>query len=118
MWARIAFHGWVLRSFADWRGGRGRGAATVGKRGLNPSPGRGVYIALRVLSVVPTGRRYYRGSPKIETESSYRYTAPGSVLPGGSGSTGTGSVVPGVTRNSNRELISVLPTLCRLYRWI
>jgi hypothetical protein len=47
---------------------------------------------------------------------SYRYTDPGSVLPGGSGSTDTASVLPGTASNSNSELISVLPTLCRLYR--
>jgi hypothetical protein len=72
------------------------GFGKEGKRGAlqrlekieNPSSGRALYIALGVLSVVPTGRRYYRGPLKIETEGPYRYTAPVSVLPGG------GPVVP------------------------
>jgi hypothetical protein len=92
--------------------------ATVGKGLQTLAPGRGTYVAQRVLSVVTTGCRYYRGSPKIETERSYRYTAPGSVLPEGSGSTDTGSVLPRIAGNSNRELISVLPTWRRLYRQI
>jgi hypothetical protein len=90
----------------------------LGERLGTLAPGRGAYIAQRPLSVVPTGCRYYRRSPKNETERSYRYTAPGSVLPGVSGSTDTGSVLPGIAGKSNRELISVLPTLCRLYRQI
>jgi hypothetical protein len=78
--------------------------------------GRVPYIAQRRLSVVPAGCRYYRRFPEIETEMSYRYTDPGSVLPGGSGSASTASVLPGNASDSNSEHISVLPTLCRLYR--
>jgi hypothetical protein len=118
MWARNTFHGWVWRSPHGFER-RKRDGAVQRLEIRNPSPsGRGAYIAQRPLSVVPTGRRYYRRSLENETEMSYRYTDPGSVLPGG-------PVVPtwrrfyrGSPRNSNRELISVLPTLCRLYRQI
>jgi hypothetical protein len=118
MWDRNTFHGWVLRSPCGLERRSKRDGCNGCKELRTLAPGCGAYIAQRVLSVVPTGCRYYRWSPKIETERSYRYTAPGSVLPGGSGSTDTGSVVPGIAGNSNRELISVLPTLRRLYRQI
>jgi hypothetical protein len=55
----------------------------LGERTGTLAPGRGAYIAQRPLSVVPTRCRYYRRSSKNKTERSYRYTAPGSVLPGG-----------------------------------
>jgi hypothetical protein len=116
MWARNTFRGWVLRSPRGFERRKGWGVATVRIETETLAPGRGAYIAQRLLLVVPTGCRYYRRSPKNVTERSYRYTAPGSVLPGGSGSTDTGSVLPRIARNSNIELISVLPTLCRLYR--
>jgi hypothetical protein len=115
-WTRITLHGWFVRSPQGLsnvrREGRGQRLEKVETLGA----GRGPYIAQRRLSVVPTGCRYYRRFPEIETEMSYRYTDPGSVLPGGSGSTDTVSVLPGNASNSNSELISVLSTLCRLYR--
>jgi hypothetical protein len=116
MWARNTFHGWFLRSPHGFERNKREGTAMVRKEAQTLAPGRGAYIAQRPLSVVPTGRRYYRRSLENMTERSYRYTDQGPVLPGGSGSTDMVSVLPGIARNSNRELISVLPTLCRLYR--
>jgi hypothetical protein len=83
MWARNTFHGWVLRSPCGLERRSKRGGCNGWKELRTLAPGCGAYIAQRVLSVAPTWCRYYRGSPKIETERSYRYTAPGSVLPGG-----------------------------------
>jgi hypothetical protein len=83
MWARNTFHGWVLRSPCGFEMRSKRGGATVGKKLKTLAPGCGAYIAQRLLSVVPAGCRYYRWFPNIETERSYRYTAPGPVLPGG-----------------------------------
>jgi hypothetical protein len=100
----------------DWAVGERRGVANGWKKTETLGASRGPYIAQRCLSVVPTGCRYYRRSLEIEIEMSYRYTDSGSVLPGGSGSTDTASVLPWNASNSNSELLSVLPTLCRLYR--
>jgi hypothetical protein len=82
-WTRNTLHGWFLRSPQGLSSGRERERGQRLKRTETLASGRGAYIAQRSLSVVPTGCRYYRRSLEIETEMSYRYTDPGSVLPGG-----------------------------------
>jgi hypothetical protein len=85
MWARNTFHGWFLRSPHGFERNKREGGSTVRKGTQTLAPGRGAYIAQRLLSVVPTGRRYYRRYAEIVTARSYRYTDPASVLPGGGG---------------------------------
>jgi hypothetical protein len=118
MWARNTFHGWFLRSPHGFERKKREGGCNGWKKNSNPSPwSRGLYSPAAFIGST-NGASVLPAVPENVTERSYRYTDPGPVLPGGSGSTDTASVLPRIARNSNRELISVLPTLCRLYRQI
>jgi hypothetical protein len=123
-WTRNTLHGWFLRSPQGLSSGRERARPTVEIRAETLASGRGAYIAQRLLSVVPTGCRYYQRSLEIEPEMSYRYTDPGSVLPGG-------LVVPTrrqfyrVVRKfqqrahiSTTDLVSVVPAVYQFLRLI
>jgi hypothetical protein len=103
IWARSTFHGWELRSLGGLERMELRALQRFGRRGLNPSPrSRRLYRPAGFIGSTD-GASVLPGSPKNETESSYRYTAPGSVLPGGSGSTDAGSVEPASTENQTES---------------
>jgi hypothetical protein len=115
-WIDLGFHGWCWKFPQGFERGRERCGPTI-EREQNPrDPGSGVYIPQRYLSVVPTQARCYRGLQEIERVSSYR-----KYWHGVSSTEGVRQYQHSIGKtlkfqNSNSQLISVLPTSCRLYR--